>query len=176
MKLVLMMALLVLSASSCSYSSSTTTTTNERSTPPPQSAAGSAGESSATAPTPQPNDQAAVLRELIDVENRWKTAKYKGDLTTLNTIFADEFTNVAENGKTYTKAQWVALWKRGNPAIKSWNFSDERLESNDGNKATITFIYTTTDKRAKTSRVRDTDTFIKRDGRWQVLASQSKNL
>ena len=133
---------------------------------------GSANGNTGT-PAGATDDHAAILLELVNIEKRWKTANVKGDVTTLGNIFADEFTNVAENGKTYTRAEWIALWKRGDPTIKSWEISDERLESTEGNKATITFIIMRTYKNSKMIRSSDTDTFIKRDGRWQVIASQS---
>ncbi len=170
MKSILMIALLVVATSSCNSSNKQTNKNEGHSTPTPK-ASGNTGESSAAA-----NGQADVLSELIAIEQRWKTAKYKGDTATLETIFADEFTNVAENGKTYTKAEWIALWKRGDPTIKSWEMSDERLESLEGNKATITFTNTLKNKKSRTSRTKDMDTFIKRDGRWQVIASQSTKI
>gem|GEM_PF-3531647 len=171
-KLVLMIALTVLSTLSCNFSNSQTGKNEGGS----NSNASSSADRNGAGPTATPNDQAAILFELIDTEKRWKTAKFNGDLGTLDNIFADEFTNAADNGKTYTKAEWIALWKRGDPTVKSWEISDERLESTQENKATITFTITLNYKNSKMFRSRDTDTFIKRDGRWQVITSQSSKM
>ena len=168
MKLALITLLLLLT-SSCSLSNKPAN--NENVTSPAQQPSGSSSVGSA-----KNNDKAAILRELVDTENRWKEAKFKGDTKTLETIFADEFSNVAENGKTYNKANWIAIWKRGDPTVKSWEISDERLDSAEGDKASITLIITINYKNSKVVRSRDTDTFIKRDGRWQVVSSQSSML
>lgn len=170
-KLVLVIVLAVLVASSCnSYREAPSENQSQSTTGrPPASPAPGAGSAA-------PDKKGEILRELVDVENRWKEAKFKGDVKTLEAIFADEFTNVAQNGKTYNKAEWIKVWKKGDPSIKSWKISDERLESTEGDKATITFTTTLEYKNSKVARSRDTDTFIKRDGRWQVVASQSSML
>ncbi len=170
MKSILMIALLIVAASACNFSNNPTNKNEERSTPTPK-AAGNTNESPAPA-----DDQANVLVELIAIEHRWKTAKYKGDTATLETIFADEFTNTDQKGKTFTKAEWVAIWKRGDRSAKSWEISDARLESLEENKATITFTNTINFKNSRIIRTKDTDTFIKHDGRWQVVASHSTNI
>lgn len=56
----------------------------------------------------------------------------------------------------------------------STNANENSTASN--NSATITFTITLTHKNSKITRTRDTDTFIKRGGRWQVLASQSSKM
>ncbi|HEX8177167.1 MAG TPA: nuclear transport factor 2 family protein [Pyrinomonadaceae bacterium] len=170
MKLVLMIILVVLAASSCDSYRGTASNNQAQSTTTPVPSPAPSGNLSA------PDKKADILRELIETENRWKEAKFKGDVKTLETIFADEFTNVAQNGKTYNKAEWITVWKRGDPTLKSWEISDARLESMEGDKATITFITTLKYKNSKVARSRDTDTFIKRSGRWQVISSQSSML
>lgn len=169
MKLALMIAMLVVTASACSPSSKPTSNENAGAQQAPHTVGSNA--SSATS-----DDKAAVLRELVETENRWKEAKFKGDTKTLEAIFADEFSNVANNGRTYKRAEWIALWKRGDPTVKSWEINDARLDSAEGDKATITFVITIRYKNSKVARSRDTDTFIKRDDRWQVTSSQSSML
>lgn len=169
MKLALIIALLLLATSACNISGKPTNNENATATAKPPS--GNSGAGSAAS-----DDKAAILRELVETEKRWKEAKFKGDTKTLEAIFADEFSNVANNGKTYDKKAWIAIWKRGDPSVKSWEINDERLDSAEGNKATITFIMTMKYKNSKVARSRDTDTFVKRDGRWQVISSQSSML
>lgn len=179
MKSILMIALLFLAASFCNLSDKLTNKNGGSATPTTQTptASNNAGESSATSNNSATRDaQTDVLPELMDVERRWKTANYKRDSATLKTIYADEFTNVAENGKTYNKTEWIAAWKRGDPTAKSWKITDERLENVEGSRATLIFTITVTRKNSKATRTRDTDTFIKRDGRWQVLTSQSSKM
>lgn len=176
MKSISTVAILFLAFSLCNLSDKLTTKNDPPATTNTQAptASTNTGESSATSNSSVArDDKAEVLNDLMELERRWKTANQKGDVTTLNSIYADEFSNVAENGKTYSKAEWISVWKRGDPSIKSWEISEERLESMAGERATLTFIITVNRKNSKVSRTRDTDTFIKRDGRWQVVASQS---
>jgi hypothetical protein len=121
--------------------------------------------------TNQPN----VLNELIAVQKEWKEAKLKGDTATLKRIFADEFVNKDDKGKTYNKAQWVAALRRGFKDIKSWDITDARLLSQSGDRARMSAIFTYR-KARRADSTRDTDTFVKRDGRWQVISSTSANV
>ena len=132
--------------------------------------------SSANTNTANSNSQAnndTVLKELTELESKWKEAKAKGDTATLQQVFADEFTNADENGKTYNKAEWINAFKGGDPTLKSWTISETKLVNFGGETATMTLTVHSTYKQGRDKRVRDTDTFVKRDGRWQVVASQS---
>ncbi|PYS54636.1 MAG: hypothetical protein DMF76_26760, partial [Acidobacteria bacterium] len=116
------------------------------------------------------SDRRAALKELLAVEKRWKDARVNGNIVVLQGIFADEFTNTDEAGNTYDKAEWVGQFRGGDPSFRGWKISDPKLVSYGGNTATITFtlLYGGTVGRSKES-----DTFVKRDGRWRVLASRS---
>ncbi len=132
--------------------------------------------SSANTNTANSNSQAnsdAVLNELTELESKWKAASAKGDTATLQEVFVDEFINADENGKTYNKAEWISLFKRGNSTLKSWTISDTKLVSFGGETATMTLNIHRTCKNGRDSGDLDTDTFVKRDGRWQVVSSQS---
>ena len=117
-----------------------------------------------------------ALRQILIVENQWKEAKKKGDKAALDLIFADEFSNTDENGKIYTKAQWIAALTPGDPTLKTYKIEDPKIVSFGSNTATLTFNYTATHTRGRMKRSRDTDTWVNREGRWQVLASQSTPL
>ena len=120
--------------------------------------------------------QAEALRQILAVEDQWKEAKRTGDTAVLGRVFADEFSNTDENGKTYTKAQWIAVLAPGDPTLITFKIEDAQIVSYGSNTATLTFTYTGTHKRGRTKRSRDTDTWVNRGGRWQVLASQSTPL
>lgn len=164
MKLILAAALLAVTLSLCNL------TEKFKGTNSNQSNVGSAANTNGS------NSQAnsdAVLKELTELEFKWKAAKAKGDTATLQEVFADEFINEDEKGKTYNKAEWISVLKRGEPTLKSWTISDTKLVSFGGETATMTLNIHRTYKNGRDSRVLDTDKFVKRDGRWQVVASQS---
>jgi hypothetical protein len=163
MKLIFAAALLAVTVSLCNLTEKFKGTNANQS----NSANANTGNSNATAN----ND--AVLQELTELENKWKAARAKGDTATLHQVFADEFTNADENGKTYNKAEWINAFKGGDPTLKSWTISDTKLVRFGGDTATITLNIHSTYKKGRDKRVLDTDKFVKRDGRWQVVSSQS---
>ena len=117
--------------------------------------------------------EAEALRQLLEVENQWKEAKRTGDTAVLGRVFADEFSNTDENGKHYTKAEWIAALAPGDPTLKTYTIEDAKIVSHASNTATLTYSFTGTYKGGRTKRSRDTDTWVNRQGRWQVVASQS---
>jgi len=132
--------------------------------------------STANTNTANGNSQAngdAVLKELTELEFKWKEAGAKGDTATLQQVYADEFTNEDENGKTYNKTQWISLFRNGNPTLKSWTITDTKLVSVGAETATMRLNIYRTYKNGRDKRSLDTDKFVKRDGRWQVVSSQS---
>lgn len=165
MKLILPLALLALTLSLCNLSEKFKGTNSN------QSNVGSSANTNTANSNSQANSD-AVLKELTELENKWKAAGAKGDTATLQEIFADEFTNQDENGKNYNKAEWTKLFRRGT-TLKSWTISDQKLVSFGGDTATMTMNSHSTYSRGREKRVFDTDKFVKRDGRWQVVASQS---
>jgi len=113
----------------------------------------------------------AVLTELKDAEGKMTEANIKGDKTTLDRMLADEYLAIAADGKSYNKAQTLATTETAD-AVTSWSIDGAKLLSYGKDSATLTGIIT-----FKTSdmveRQQFTDSFIKRDGRWQAFASQS---
>jgi hypothetical protein len=166
MKLILPAALLAVTLSLCNL------TEKFKGTNSNQSNVGSSANTNTANGNSQANND-TVLKELTELENKWKAAKAKGDTATLQEVFADEFINEDEKGKTYNKAEWISVLKRGEPTLKSWTISDTNLVNFSGETATMTLNIHRAYKNGRDSRVLDTDKFVKRDGRWQVVSSQS---
>ena len=166
MKLILPITLLAVTLSLCNL------TEKFKGTNSNQSNVGSSANTNSANASSQANKD-AVLKELTDLESKWKAASAKGDTATLQEVFADEFINEDSKGKTYNKAQWISIFKRGNPTLKSWTISDPKLVSSSGDTAAMTLNVHLIYKNGREIRVLDTDKFVKRDGRWQVVSSQS---
>lgn len=115
-----------------------------------------------------------ILGDLLAIEKQWKEAKKTGEARVFRRVFADDFVNTTSAGRTYNKDEWIdVLISTANPSYTS-TFSNPKLVSFGGNTATITFINRTRyDVSGTTSVTIDTDTFVKRNGAWRVLASQS---
>lgn len=113
----------------------------------------------------------ALLAELKETEAKINEANIKGDKTALERLLADEYIAVDALGKVYNKAQTLASAEPFEGA-SSWNIDGARLLSYGKDSATLTGIMTFKGSNF-IERQQITDSFVKRDGRWQAIASQS---
>lgn len=113
-------------------------------------------------------DRQAVMTELSKLENEWIRANIKADKKALERILADEYRGVAGDGTEQTKADYIATVQPDRTA-RSWSSEDVTLEF-EGDKAVISgvLIWNSTDG---TRRYRFTDSFVRREGRWQAVSS-----
>jgi hypothetical protein len=126
---------------------------------------------SATAPRPD----GSVEEELIQTYRSLIDALLKGDVPVFDRLLADELTNIGIDGKVLTKAQTLELIRSG-PAsrfIDSWTIEDVKVRVY-AEAAVLTSMHVTKGKNssAKPLYFRVTAIFIKRDGRWQIVAGQ----
>jgi len=112
-----------------------------------------------------------LLTELKDAEGKVTEANIKGDKTALDRLLAEDYIAIAADGKVYNKAQTLASTEPAD-TVTSWSIDGARLLSYGRDSASLTGIIT-----FKTGTVVErqqfTDSFVKRDGRWQAFASQS---
>ena len=115
---------------------------------------------------PHPADPIAEVRAL---EREWLDAYEKHDVEAMQRIVADDFTIYFEDGSMQTKADIVAMISRGvgKPGT-AFHTEDVQARSYGGNTVILTGRVVQT-KSGSASRY--TDTYVKRDGRWQVVAS-----
>lgn len=112
-----------------------------------------------------------LLAELKDVEGKMTEANIKGDKATLERMLADDYIAIAADGKPYNKAQTLASMEPAD-SVTSWSIDGAKLLSYGRDAATLTGIITFK-TREMVERQQFTDTFVRRDGRWQAFASQS---
>lgn len=110
------------------------------------------------------------------IERDWATADVKRDAGWYEKNFADDYSGISSlTGKLSTKAEDIADVKTGKSVTESADISDLNIRI-EGNAAIVTGVYHTKGKDEKGQafdrKIRYTDTFVKRDGRWQVWASQ----
>jgi ketosteroid isomerase-like protein len=113
---------------------------------------------------------------LLYMENDWNDAAKKKDVAWFERNFADDATEVASRtAALQTKAEAIASMRTDKTVLESLALSELNARV-DGNVAIVTGVNRVRgrDEQGKPfdRRVRFTDTFIKRDGRWQVWASQ----
>lgn len=127
------------------------------------------GEQVATTPSAE--------QELISLDKSWGEAGLKGDSAVLERILADDFIGNGPTGVA-TKAQNIAEAKTNAPNITNATYvADEyTVRLLDANTAVMT--HRATEKglnkgKEYTDQHRSMHVWVKRDGRWQVVASQA---
>jgi len=114
--------------------------------------------------------QANAEQELMRLEDRWLSSYLRGDKQTFDQIVADDFSRTDESGKFATKAEERALVQAPpNGVNASLNNEDMKVRFY-GDAAIVTGLIVSKVQGNLNFQSRFTDTFIKRGGRWQVVA------
>jgi ketosteroid isomerase-like protein len=124
-----------------------------------------------------PLDDAGVLAYM---EREWNDAALKHDRAWFERNYAFDASDISSRtGAIMTKAQAVADAATDKTAFQSLTLSDLDIRV-EGNTAIVTGVNHAIGRDAQGKafdrRVRFTDTFIKRDGRWQVWATQGTTI
>lgn len=117
------------------------------------------------------SDQKEAERYIVDSERQWAESVATGDASTIERILADDFEGIDPEGKSYDKAKMITDTRGvsqyfvsnrlnevkvrfyGETAIAQ---GDESWERRDGQRGR--FVWT--------------DTWIRRNGRWQIVAAE----
>lgn len=116
-------------------------------------------------------------QSLKATEHQWMEAYKNRDEAALNRILDDQFIFTDAEGQIFTKAQYIDLAIR---AIKIHSYSmDDVTVKVFGDTGVVTGQWTgkiTVEGKDVTEKVRFTDTFVRRLGRWRVVATQDTTL
>jgi hypothetical protein len=160
MKSILALAVLFAALSLCNLI--------EKSKPDANSNASNAPAAASSSPE---LDRVALTIELMKLENELTTASFNGDISTLATYVADDYSGTGADGKTQNKNQLLSSIEP-DKVTKSWKITEGELVSATEDSAVLTYIQSQTLKDGRTFRARVTDTFVKRNGRWLVKSEQ----
>jgi len=131
----------------------------------------------------QPQNQPRVQQQLSEaerdvrkLEREWLDAYEKHDAEAMNRIVSNDFKLTFSNGSVQTKADILAELKSARDAGRpSPKFSTEDVQSRvEGDTVILTGRVIQTmerDGQTRTMQMRYTDTYAKRQGRWQVISS-----
>lgn len=131
-------------------------------------------------PAAQPQNERELSqaeREVRKLEREWLDAYEKRNAAEMNRIVSDDFKLTFSDGAVQTKAEILTQIKsaQGSPQPSS-KLSTEDVQSRvDGDTVILTGRYIQTmerDGQTRTMQMHYTDTYAKRQGRWQVIASQ----
>ncbi len=118
--------------------------------------------------------------QLLYMEMEWSDADQKGDAAWFERTLAEGFYGVSgRTGKLNTKIEEVADIKNRKDKIDSTVSTDMQVRV-EGNTGVVTGIYHMKGRDEKGQpidrRIRYTDIFVKRDGRWQAIASHGTDI
>ena len=120
-------------------------------------------------------------QEVRRLERQWLDAYEQNDPEAMDRIVADDFTITFSNGAMQSKPQLMAMVKAPRQASQPrMRFYTEDVRSRAYGDTVILIGRVVTeyvrDSKAVTERSRYTDTYVRRKGRWQVVASHLSNI
>lgn len=128
---------------------------------------------SAVCPAQAPTKESSARQQVLQLERDWTQSFVTMDVAANQRIVADDFFGTEPDGKRITKADLIAEVKTGDA------LASNRLNENDvtirfyGDTAVVNGSESWKRKSdGKTGRWIWTDVFVKRNGTWQVVASQ----
>lgn len=124
--------------------------------------------------------QSKIEAELMQTERDIGAANVRRDKSYFERIEADEFLFTDSGGGVTTKAEDVASLDKPAGEFKLVSYSVDNMKVRlYGKTAVVTGIATTTSRgkdREVTGKNRFTDVFVRRDGRWQIVAGHSSRV
>ncbi|MBK8465219.1 MAG: nuclear transport factor 2 family protein [Chloracidobacterium sp.] len=107
---------------------------------------------------------------LIEMDKAWTAAELKGDMKAISTYVADDYQGTTPDGKTQTKAQYLAEIK----ATKDTDVADEYAVRFFGDVAIMTHRGTV--KGEKPVQYRSTHVWVNRGGKWMIVSHHSSEI
>lgn len=111
--------------------------------------------------------------KVLQLEAKWNDAYKQGDIAALNSLLADDFIITVEDGRTFSKAGYIAQLGGGTTVVELSDMSDLKVRVR-GNTAIVTGAYHekgTIKGKPYEFHDRFTDVWLNIDGRWQLIAS-----
>ena len=130
---------------------------------------------------PRARQVSKAEQEVRNLERAWLDAYEKRDVEAMASIVADDFAITFPDGATQSKAQLIEGLKRPhNPATPSPKFYTEDVQARTYGDIVILTGRVVTEYQRDGETIREqsryTDTYVKRRGRWQVVASHLSNV
>jgi len=131
-------------------------------------------------------DTAAVSAEILKLEREWAAASQAHNSEPVKRIVAEDVVMVYPDGTTGTKSDEIASIESGTITADSWDLLEPKVTVLDENVAFINgraIIRNGKVKDPQTNRTRDisgeyrfTDLYMRRNGTWQAVASQTTKI
>lgn len=120
----------------------------------------------------RPENIAKAARAIMKMEGKWVRAVLRHDVKTMSRILADDYIGVSSGGEIKDKAQTMKDFKSAALSFSAMDLSDFDLHA-EGEMYIVTgraLVKATVGSRDLDGHFRYAKTYVKRRGRWQVLA------
>jgi ketosteroid isomerase-like protein len=121
---------------------------------------------------------ANVEQTLLQLERDWEQANAKNDTAALDRILAPEYVSTNSDGRLATRAEVLARLKSGELKFTAFTQDDYKVLV-IGDTAIVTgrsTIKAIRDGKDLSGQERWTDVFVRRNGRWQAVATHSSRI
>jgi ketosteroid isomerase-like protein len=124
------------------------------------------------------SSNSSAEQELIQLDKQWGDAGLRGDAAALEVIVADDFMGDSPTGGAQTKAQHIADAKASAADITNATYTADEYTVRFLDPNTAVMTHRASEKGMKkgqeyTAQHRSMHVWVKRGGRWQVVASQA---
>jgi len=125
-----------------------------------------------------PGGQPIAVQELQALEQTWADAVKHQNTVKIDRLQAEEYVFTDPAGQVWTKTRELDTLKSGDLAIDSFELSDVKVRLHDNTAVVTLRIVWHGQFRGNdiSGPQRMTDVFVKRDGRWQCVASQATRI
>lgn len=130
-----------------------------------------ASVSATQAQTQTPADQKTTEDYIRKSEAEWAESVASGDVSAIARILADDFVGIDPKGKSYTKQQMISETREAPKYFVSNHLDDVKIRFY-GNTALAQGSESWVKRNGERGRFVWTDTWIQRDGKWQIVAAE----
>ena len=116
-------------------------------------------------------DQKEVERYIVSSERQWAESVATGDTSAIERILADDFIGVDPKGRLYTKQQMIGDTPNAPKHFVSNRLNDVKVRFY-GKTAVAQGSETWEKRSGERGRFVWTDTWLRRNGRWQIVAAE----
>lgn len=116
-------------------------------------------------------DQKETERYILESERQWAESVVTGDTLAIQRILADDLIGVDPKGGLYNKQQMIADTRNAPKYFVSNRLNDVKVRFY-GNTAIAQGSETWEKRSGERGRFVWTDTWLRRDGRWQIVAAE----
>jgi ketosteroid isomerase-like protein len=127
--------------------------------------------------TPEPTpDKEAIVAEITRIEKDWPRILKEKDGAAVRRLEADDIILLSYEGSLGSKEQDIKDIEAGDLTFDSWDVSELSVKVMDNDAAVASFLMTIVNAKYKdgsniSGHYRAVDTFARRNGQWQIVAS-----